>query len=60
MWSFNFGYKPIANKQQHIILNPIPNGPNLLPDRNVYSQEMIIGQTKAINKQIRIDRIFLM
>jgi hypothetical protein len=55
-----FGYKPIANKQQQIILNPIPNGPNLLPDKKVYSQEMIIGQIKAMNKQIKIGRIFLM
>jgi hypothetical protein len=58
MCSFNLGYRPIAKRQQQIILNAVPKAPICLPDKKVYSQEIIIGQTKAINKQIKIGRIF--
>jgi len=50
---------PIAKSIQQITLNAVPNAPICLPDKKVYSQEMIIGQTKAINKQNKIGRIFL-
>jgi hypothetical protein len=51
---------PTAKSIQQIILNAVPNAPICLPDKKVYSQEMIIGQIKAMNKQIKIGRIFLM
>ena len=51
---------PTAKNIQQIILNAVPNDPICLPDKKVYSQEIIIGQTKAINKQIKIGKIFLM
>jgi hypothetical protein len=45
---------------QQIILRAEPNIPNSCPERNLNSSEIIIGQTKAINKLIRNGKILRM